>query len=295
METRWVIAFAMGAGLPILLHRTVLAYVQKKLHGLGMQRRNYRGMEVLTGGGLLIVVSSLVTCIALLLFLKASGTSLSILNEGILLGAGMVVMAFWGWQDDRSPDTFIKGFRGHFGTLWREGRVTSGLWKAWGGGSTALLISLAFTESLWSWMLATGLLAITPNVLNLFDLRPARALKVFWLLLLLAGLVGYYAGLSGEAGRQAWIWLLPVLTSSILLFRHDAGGKIMLGDTGANALGFVVGYAFVSMTPVYVQAMVLLLFISLHIVAEFISISQVIEKFHWLRRMDGWGRSANSE
>ncbi|MGG1663923.1 UDP-N-acetylmuramyl pentapeptide phosphotransferase [Brevibacillus sp. NRS-1366] len=295
METKWLIAFAIGIGLPILLHRTLLVIMQKKLYRLGMQRLNYRGMEVLTGGGVLIVVSTVVTLGALLLFLKTKGTPLSILDEGLLLGAGMVVMAFWGWQDDRSPDPIVKGFRGHFGALWHQGEMTSGLWKAWGGGSTAFLISLAFAQSFWSWLLAICLLAITPNVLNLFDLRPARALKVFWFLLFIAGVAGYYAGESAGAGQMAWVWFLPVITSSIFLFRHDAGGKIMLGDTGANALGFVVGYAFVITTPAYVQGLVLLLFISLHIVAEFISISQYIERFRWLRRMDSWGRSAKSD
>jgi hypothetical protein len=213
-------------------------------------------------------------------------------KEGALLAAGMTAAGIWGWQDDCSPDKEAKGFRGHFGTLWKEKRMTSGMWKAWGGGSTAAAVALALgTSGLWGGLIAACLLAIAPNVLNLFDLRPARAIKVFWLLLATAVVAGVYtAGLSGAFLHG--IWQLPVVMATCLLFRHDAGGRVMLGDTGANALGYCVGYAFVAGTPLSVQTAVLAMFVGLHIWAEFFSLSKLIERFGWLERIDRWGRSA---
>ncbi|MFP3387884.1 UDP-N-acetylmuramyl pentapeptide phosphotransferase [Brevibacillus sp. SIMBA_040] len=294
METKWMIGIAVSIGLPILLHLALLEHVTKKLKDMGMQRVNYRGAEVLTAGGIMVVASSTLTMGALLLCMQVSGIAPSSLNHGLLLMAGMITLAVWGWQDDRATDEPAKGFRGHLGALWRERKVTSGLWKAWGGGSTALLISLAFAGTVWTWLLAVCLLAITPNVLNLFDMRPARALKVFWLLLVIVGVAAYYFP-AHNSSTLDWVWFLPVLTSSILLFRHDASGKIMLGDTGANSLGFVIGYAFVTHTSVQVQLLILVFFIGLHVMAEFMSFTQLIERISWLKRMDGWGRSAESE
>lgn len=292
MDAEWVTAFAIALGLPVVVHRPLFAAIQKKLRVHRMHRMNYMGFEVLTAGGVMIVSSTFVTLGGLLLLLSEYGADALVLKEGVLLGAGMLAMAFWGWQDDRSPDKEAKGFRGHFGTLLREKRMTSGLWKAWGGASTAILISLTLTRSFWPWLLSVGLLSISPNVLNLFDLRPARAIKVFWLLLVSGTVIGFC---SGQATAGEFLWLIPVFISTLLLFRHDAGGRIMLGDTGSNALGYVVGYLFVIATPLEAQAVILLAFVCLHILAEFVSFSQLIQRFAWLDRIDQWGRSAEPE
>ncbi|KQL49201.1 hypothetical protein AN963_05370 [Brevibacillus choshinensis] len=295
MESQWLVASAIGLGIPVLVHRSLLSFVLNKLRERGMHRVNYRGIEVMTAGGVMLVSSSILALLGMLVYVGAMTKEISAWKEGILLGAGMIAVAFWGWQDDCVTDQQTKGFRGHFGTLWREGRMTSGMWKVWGGGSTAVVIALALgPASLWTWIIAASLLAISPNVLNLFDLRPARAMKVFWLLLVIAMVIGYYSqGL--ESSYRHGIWQLPVMMSTCLFFRHDAGGRIMLGDTGANALGFCVGYLFVLGTPVIAQAVILLLFIGLHILAEFISITALIERFRWLERIDRWGRSAELE
>lgn len=294
MDTELTTAFAIGMGVPMIMHRPLFAAVQKKLGAQGMRRINYRGVEVVTGGGVMTVISTAVTLAAMILFLKGSGVDGRVLKEGVLLGAGMLAMAFWGWQDDRSTDQQAKGFRGHIGTLWREKRMTSGMWKLWGGGSTAILISLALTHSFWTWLLQAGLLSLSPNILNLFDLRPTRAIKVFWLLLALCLVVGLCAG-QAATGVYHWLWLLPVIASTILLFRHDGCGRIMLGDTGSNALGFAAGYSLVMGMPLKAQAAMLLLFVALQILAEFISFSQVIQRVKWLDRIDAWGRSAEPE
>lgn len=295
MESQWLVASLIGLGIPMLVHRFLLSFVLEKLREREMHRVNYRGRKVMTGGGVMLVSSSLLALIGMLVFAGAMKVEVSVWKEGILLGAGMMAVAFWGWQDDCSTDQQTKGFRGHFGTLWRERRMTSGMWKVWGGGSTAVVISLALgSSSLWTWIVAASLLAISPNVLNLFDLRPARAIKVFWLFVIIAMVIGYYAE-GVENSCRHLLWQLPVLMATFLLFRHDAGGRIMLGDTGANALGFSVGYLFVLGTPLIAQVVILFLFIGLHVLAEFFSISKLIERFRWLERIDRWGRSAEPE
>lgn len=295
MGAQWLVALAIGSILPVALHRPLFSVATKKLRQRGMHRTNYRGRQVLTAGGVMLVSSAALSLGAMLLYAGAAGNEPQVWKEGALLAAGMIAVAFWGWQDDCFPDKQAKGFRGHFGTLWREGRMTSGMWKLWGVSGTAAVIALAQAPfRVWTWLPAAGLLAVSANALNLFDLRPARAIKVFWLLQLIAFIIG--CSLTGPANMFAHgLWQLPVLLATCLLFRHDAGGQVMLGDTGSNALGFCAGYAFVVGTPLPVQATLLLLLIGVHILAEFVSLSKLIERSRWLAWVDRRGRAAEPE
>lgn len=296
METKWLVATAIGLVTPVIAHRPLFAFAREKLSGRGMCRTNYRGFEVVTGGGVILASSATLALLLMVGYVSAvSSEGFSVWKEGLLLGVGMVATVVWGWQDDCSADQQTKGIRGHFGMLWKERRITSGMWKVWGGGSTAVVISWWLGgSSLWSQILAACMLAVSPNLLNLFDLRPVRAIKVYWLLLTLALVIGFYAGgLAGSCLHM--LWQLPVLVATCLFFRHDAGGRIMLGDTGANMLGFCAGYLFVVGTPLGAQAVLLLAFLALHAVAEFFSISRLIERYSWLERVDRWGRGAEPE
>lgn len=281
MDAERITAFVIAVGVPLLMHRALFPVVQQKLRALGMIRANYRGEEVVTAGGVIIVLTSVSTLGLLLLHGLLHRAAPSYFQEGLALAAGLLSLAFWGYRDDRSKEKETKGFRGHFGVLWRERRATSGIWKAVGGGSTAVLVAGVLAPSFWPWLLASCLLAICPNLLNLFDLRPARAIKVFWLLIL----TGVFAG-------GFHLGVLPVVVSTCLLFRHDARGQLMLGDTGANVLGFAAGFFLVTSIPWQGQLLLLALFALLHVLAEFVSLSQLIQRVKWLDRLDQWGRQA---
>ncbi|TQK63425.1 hypothetical protein FB479_103290 [Brevibacillus sp. AG162] len=295
METKIMMLLMLVAVVfPLVLDRRLHKIGTQKLKALGMNRFNYDGESVLTAGGLILVCSSAITGIILIGILLLRGVNSELVRHGFLFVTGMITMAFWGWRDDCTSDREAKGFRGHFGVLWRERRMTSGMWKLIGGTSTAFCLSLSLSNSLWAGIVSFGLLALSPNIVNLFDLRPGRAIKVFWCLTVLAGAFGLWT--SGASAAMAnWIFWLPVFVASMLMFSHDAGGKIMLGDTGSNALGFAAGFSFVIGTPIYVQASMLVLFLCLQVAAEFCSFSRVIEQVGWLRRLDQWGRVTEAE
>ncbi|MFY0543232.1 UDP-N-acetylmuramyl pentapeptide phosphotransferase [Brevibacillus sp. H7] len=271
----------LGLGVPGLLHLMGFTLIGRWLGSAGMIRKNYQGENVLTAGGVFLAVYSAIP--AVILFF-VSGLE----SEATVCLTGSLAAALFGWQDDRSPDRDkeAKGFRGHLRMLWQERRVTSGLWKAVGGGITALLVSNALCDGFVLVMVTAGLLALTTNLVNLFDLRPARAIKVFWLLLAISFAVGFPMSVQ----LSGWGWILPVLTATILLFPYDARGRLMLGDTGANYLGFVAGSCLVTNAPFSVQAGLLVLFAALHLIAERVSFSRVIQSVEWLRRLDQWGR-----
>lgn len=293
MGAEWITALVLGLGIPILLQGPLLPVIQQKLKDRGMTRANYKGFQVVTAGGLVLVVSSVAAWAVILAYWGWKQVEKEVLVEGCLLLAGLLSMAFWGWLDDVSLDKEAKGFRGHFGVLLRERKVTSGLWKVWGGGCTAMAVAYGLTDSFAMWLLAASLLAVSANLLNLFDLRPARAIKVFWLILIVGAVVSLFSlSLRNFSQSSVWVWLCPLCVSSFLLFRYDARGEIMLGDTGANALGFAAGFALIRGISWEGQALLLLCFVLLHVLAEFVSFSQIIARVKWLERMDRWGRSA---
>ena len=80
-------------------------------------------------------------------------------------------MTTWPGTGDR------RGFRGHLGAL-RHGEVTTGAVKL-GGIGTAGIVSAALAGGPPADMVINaGLVAGGANLLNLFDLRPGRAVKV---------------------------------------------------------------------------------------------------------------------
>ncbi|MFA4134732.1 MULTISPECIES: UDP-N-acetylmuramyl pentapeptide phosphotransferase [unclassified Brevibacillus] len=295
METKiMMLMMLVAVVIPLVLDRPLYKIGTQKLKALGMNRFNYEGEPVLTAGGLILVCSSVITGIVLIGLFLLKEVKSELLLHGLLFLTGMITMAFWGWRDDRASDLDAKGFRGHFGVLWRERRITSGMWKLIGGTSTAFCLTLALSDSLLAGFVAFGLLALSPNIINLFDLRPGRAIKVFWCLTALAGAFSLWT-IGASTGMANWIFLTPVFLASMRMFPHEVGGKIMLGDTGANALGFSAGFSFVIGTPIYVQASMLVLFLCIQIAAEFCSFSRVIEQVSWLRRLDQWGRVTEAE
>lgn len=290
MDTHTIIqALLIALGLPLVLQRPLFCFCSRLIAKKGMSRPNYRGEQVLTAGGLVLVASMAVTMLAELLLLARANAPRELLLHGLLLVCGMAAMACWGWMDDKAYDPLTKGFRGHFAALLQEGRVTSGMCKLFGGGMTAVGVSLFVSVGFWPWLVACGLLALSPNILNLFDLRPGRAIKVFWLLTSLAAALSAFGAKAGQS-LAVWLFLLPLLVATVLFFPHDAGGRIMLGDTGANTLGFAIGYTYVTVSPLFWQAAILCGFVVIQVAAEFVSFSQIIEKKAWLRRLDEWGR-----
>lgn len=197
--------------------------------------------------------------------------------------------SFAGWLDDQYEDKFStqgKGLAGHLRAL-REGKITSGVVKiaVIGAGATAGSIRLLSAQkigkkSLGEFLANALLLAGTANLINLFDLRPGRALKVVTLLALPGlRLPGSASGIAGA-----------LLTASALSLPADLRGETMLGDLGANALGGALGVLLalpVSFPQKLFRAGCVT---SLIMLSEKISFSRCIEKNALLSALDNWGR-----
>ena len=124
-----------------------------------------------------------------------------------------------------------------------------------------------------------GLVAGGANLLNLFDLRPGRALKV--------ALAGGALLATRPAARPA---VAAPLGAAIALLPEDLGERAMLGDAGANALGALLGTAAAASLSRPARLALLAMITGLTAASEVVSFTAVIERTPALRWLDMLGR-----
>ncbi|WP_435153156.1 hypothetical protein [Micromonospora aurantiaca (nom. illeg.)] len=277
---------AVGAGA--LAARYVLRQTRTSPGGPALERTNYRGRTVTLAAGPALAVGA-ATGAALGAGSAPAGAAALVAG----LGAGAV-----GLYDDvvgaRPEQKAAKGFAGHLAAL-REGQVTAGMVKVAGVGvaglgAAALLAADrrvaahprrrrggAFGRGL-DVLLGAGVVAGTANLVNLLDLRPGRALKSG--MLLGAPLTaGPYGGLAAGA-----------VGASAALVGDDLGERVMVGDSGANALGALLGVSLAARTGPLGRAGVLAVLAALTAASEKVSFTQVIASTPGLRHLDELGR-----
>jgi glucosyl-3-phosphoglycerate synthase len=180
---------------------------------------------------------------------------------GWVVGLGrspaVAVVAALGLADDlwSGPE---RGFRGHL-----EAGRTTGVLKLVG----IPLVGLLATRKL-SGALLVGLAA---NFLNQLDTRPGRALKAY---LVAAPLVGAPAG------------------TAVLLLPYDLREQVMLGDSGSNALGAMLGLSSVSRLTGTSRWLAIGALAGLTLFGERRSLGELIERTPGLRAFDRLGRQA---
>jgi UDP-N-acetylmuramyl pentapeptide phosphotransferase/UDP-N-acetylglucosamine-1-phosphate transferase len=225
---------------------------------------------------------------------------------GLLLPAGVAVVAVAGMADDLFGSEKDRGLGGHLRAV-SEGSVTTGLLKlavialmsAW---ATAPLL-VGGTDVLWAarpgvvaWAAGAVLVAGTTNLVNLLDLRPGRALKVSGTLVVLAlpALAFSLPPLRGALSPAGWEVAAVVgalaLGPMLACLPADLRERSMLGDAGANAAGFVTGlvlaHALSELTLVTAAAAV----VALNLMSERLSFSAVIDRSPLLHDLDMIGR-----
>jgi UDP-N-acetylmuramyl pentapeptide phosphotransferase/UDP-N-acetylglucosamine-1-phosphate transferase len=199
------------------------------------------------------------------------------------VGAGL------GGYDDLAGDSSSRGLGGHLKALLR-GEVSTGTVKLAGLGlcglAAAALVPSRPGEAdhgprRWADVATSGaLIAGTANLVNLLDLRPGRALKVVTAL----GAVTTLAG--GASGSIAAAAVGPALAQ----LPADLGERAMLGDTGANAAGALLGTAWVARLPRAGRLCALAAVTALNLASERVSFTKVIEQTPALHALDQLGR-----
>jgi UDP-GlcNAc:undecaprenyl-phosphate/decaprenyl-phosphate GlcNAc-1-phosphate transferase len=173
-----------------------------------------------------------------------------------------------------------RGWRGHGAAVMR-GELSTGALKAAGSLGLALLAMDQLGLSDGRWLLASAVLVLATNALNLLDLRPGRAVKV----LVLLG-----AGLTIGAGTRT-LWSLGLLAGPALVAGgYDLREQAMLGDTGSNLLGALAGLWLVLTLSGTGLLIALAALLAMTVYGELRSISELIERTPGMRQLDSWGR-----
>ncbi|MFJ6200163.1 hypothetical protein [Micromonospora sp. NPDC092111] len=282
-----LLAAAAGAAAA----RYALREIRTAPVGPALERTNFRGRTVTLAAGPALAVGA---SGAGALGAGSGPAGAAALVAG--LGAGAV-----GLYDDvvgaRPEQKTAKGFAGHLGAL-REGRVTAGMVKVAGVGAAGLAAAALLAADprvaahprrqrhgtlgrAVDVLLGAGVVAGTANLLNLLDLRPGRALKSGLLLgAPLAG--GPHGGIAaGTVGAAAG------------LLDEDLGERVMVGDSGANALGALLGVALAARTGPLGRAGLLAVLAGLTAASEKVSFTAVIQRTPVLRELDALGRRSD--
>jgi UDP-N-acetylmuramyl pentapeptide phosphotransferase/UDP-N-acetylglucosamine-1-phosphate transferase len=197
---------------------------------------------------------------------------------GVLAGALMVFSA--GLVDDLSP-IGPRGVRNHLREL-AAGRMTTGILKLIVTVASAILVAaLLEPGGGLSSVAAVVVIAGCTNVWNGLDVRPGRALK--WFLLIVG--ISITARFRFDVGSAAGAWI-----ASWVALPFDLRERAMLGDAGANLLGFTAGVQLAGTLPPSALVPAAIVAIALNVVADTVTFSRVIAAAPPIRWFDRVGR-----
>lgn len=302
----------VGAGIGVCAG---LGYVlrRKRIKASQWERTNFHGVTVSLRGGVAMAGASV-----------ASAAVASALSDQPRAALGGLVASLGGglagYIDDvdqgaHDGGKVAKGLKGHLGAL-AHGQVTTGVIKIAGIGASALAASALVGSKATSvsgkaadLALNTVLIAGTANLANLLDLRPGRALKAT---VLVAAPLSYFScaaaktpasGASGAAsatpaapasasGASAQRLLASGLNAAaITALVEDLQETTMLGDTGANAAGALLGTSLAANDSWKLRLGTALGVVGLILASEKVSFSKVIAAnpaLNWLDQL--WRR-----
>lgn len=292
------------AGLGYVLRR-------KRIKASQWERTNFHGVTVSLRGGVAMAGASV-----------ASAAVASALSDQPRAALGGVVASLGGglagYIDDvdqgaHDGGKVAKGLKGHLGAL-AHGQVTTGVIKIAGIGASALAASALVGSKATSvggkvsdLALNTVLIAGTANLANLLDLRPGRALKATVLVAAPLSYLSCAAAKTPASGASDAPSAKPVSPASaasaqrllasglnaaaITALVEDLQETTMLGDTGANAAGALLGTSLAANDSWKLRLGTALGVVSLILASEKVSFSKVIAAnpaLNWLDQL--WRR-----
>lgn len=285
----------VGAGIGVCAG---LGYVLRRKHIKASQweRTNFHGATVSLRGGVAMAGAAV-----------ASAAVASALSDQPRAALGGVVASLGGglagYIDDvdqgaHDGGKVAKGLKGHLGAL-AHGQVTTGVIKIAGIGASALAASALVGSKATSvggkvadLALNTVLIAGTANLANLLDLRPGRALKAT---VLVAAPLSYFscaAAKTPASPASAQRLLASGLNAAaITALVEDLQETTMLGDTGANAAGALLGTSLAANDSWKLRLGTALGVVGLILASEKVSFSKVIAAnpaLNWLDQL--WRR-----
>lgn len=253
----------------LIVTTILLPYYIVFLKYIGFVKINYKYQEIPVSFGVFIFLVE-----SILLFTISDTAFLS-------LWTFLLVIVLIGTIDDIYGDQYIKGIHNHLKSFFRA-KITTGFIKAITGGLIAIMLAIRIGNNIFEYIAHFFLILFMINTINIFDLRPGRALKLFFFLTLLLILI--------NTSFLTDNFSLVVISVLLVVFYYDLRGKIMIGDSGSNLIGLHLGIWYSIFAPIYVEWSLILFLLVLHIYTEKYSLTKLIEKNRYLLRIDSWGR-----
>ena len=267
----------LGVFMAYVITRIFMPSALKIFESLEWTRGNFMDKELPIGTGIFLLPLGVI-----IPFFWYGTISLSAI---IFYGSALMVIGLVGLYDDIFGDTKIKGFKGHFKNLLFERKITSGIIKAFAGVTIALAGAFLFTVTSLEMVIAFLVILLFTNAFNLFDLRPGRCIKAFFLTAV------FLIAMAYSLGNNNILLLFPILGCILAYAPFDFKGRSMLGDAGSNAMGMSIGIVSVLVLPFMINVVLAFALILLHWFTEKNSLNSVIENSRFLSRIDSWGRS----
>ncbi|WP_455525623.1 glycosyl transferase [Peptostreptococcus stomatis] len=267
-----IMLFCIG----VVVTLTSVPMISKMLEKSDMIRANYKGDMIPVGLGLVFIPTLIINSVILI---YSNIVPEKIIMIYMLLFAS-ISMSFVGIIDDSLGNRGVTGLLGHFKALFK-GTLTTGAFKALLGGFVGLTIAVTISKSIPNIIVATLVVALSTNMMNLFDLRPGRAIKVYTLLAIIIFIA------SAKFQREVMMLILPAV---LAYFYFDLRALTMMGDAGSNVLGVSLGVFIVSSFGLAVQVVCLIFLVLIHILTEKFSLTKIIENNKFLNYLDRLGR-----
>ena len=252
-------------------------------------RPNYKNEMIPVGMGIvflpMIIINSIILGFVTLnniWFVSSSNYNLNIvwLLCLALYIFSMMAMFFAGALDDLIGNRNVSGLKVHFKSLFK-GELTTGGFKALFGGFVGLVVSVCISSSIVDIIVNTLIIALSTNLMNLFDLRPGRAIKAYLVIM-----IPIYITLTGYTK----VFPLLILPNVLAYFNTDLKARGMMGDTGSNVLGISIGVLMALGYGIKVRLAWLVFLILMHLITEKFSLTKIIEKNRVLKFIDNLGR-----
>lgn len=315
----------VGAGIGVCAS---LGYVlrRKRIKASQWERTNFHGVTVSLRGGVAMAGAAVASAAVASALSDQPRAALG----GVVASLGGGLAGYIDDVDQGAHDggKVAKGLKGHLGAL-AHGQVTTGVIKIAGIGASALAASALVGSKATSMggkvadlALNTVLIAGAANLANLLDLRPGRALKAT---VLVAAPLSYFSCAaanapasgasvtsatasvtSGASGAPSATPAAPASASGASAQRLLASGlnaaaitalvedlqeTTMLGDTGANAAGALLGTSLAANDSWKLRLGTALGVVGLILASEKVSFSKVIAAnpaLNWLDQL--WRR-----
>lgn len=271
MNTIEIISFLSGLILSMILN----PYIYKLLEENNCVSYNYQNKKIPIGMGLVFLFVQIFICFGVLFVNYNSNLNIYAYIFCI------TIMGFVGFIDDVLAKDNTKGIKGHTKAL-LSGTLTTGGLKAIIGLISSFLYAFIISNNIYNLIINTLIISLFTNLINLLDLRPARAMKAFTII----GMILLFTSLKQEYNFILFS-AIGIISS---VFKQDLKGKVMLGDIGSNTLGMTLGIFCVTTQNITVRTIILILLISLQVFSEYYSFSKAISKFKVLKFIDTLGR-----